>query len=82
MKLKEIEDNKNGIEKLKDDLKIAKKGENTQLKVSDKLLDEANKRLKKALNAKDFVEAKVAQAMIEGVVKTKLTTVSRKKKNR
>lgn len=33
MKLKEIEDNKKGIEKLKDDFKVAKKDENALLKV-------------------------------------------------
>lgn len=55
MKLKEIEDNKRGIEKLKDDFKVAKKDENALLKVSNKLLDKENKHLKKALDANDFV---------------------------
>lgn len=65
----QYEKGKKCIEKLTNELKCAKKEEKIQVKVSDKLLDEANKRLRKALDKGDFTEAKLAQTMIEGVVK-------------
>ncbi len=75
--IRKIEESEKDIEMLKNELKFAKKDEKTHIdkllmiNLSDKLLDEANKRLKKALDSNNFVEAKIAQAIIEGVVKTK-----------
>lgn len=74
-----LSQSKKGIKILTDELKAAKENESVQLKVSDKLLDEANKRLKKALNKEDFHEAKLAQAMIEGVMKSKEECQSKRK---
>lgn len=70
-KMKELSYNKKDIDKFKEELKIAKKKENTQVEASEKLLQEANRRLKKALDKGDYTEAKLAQTMIEGVVKSK-----------
>lgn len=70
-KVLKLSKNKQDIKSLSTELKAAKKEESLQTQVSDKLLEEANKRLKKALDRGIFSEAKIAQSMIEGVMISK-----------
>ncbi|CAI6357910.1 unnamed protein product [Macrosiphum euphorbiae] len=67
--LAEVEKTKKGIEHLEGQLKSAVNVQINQKKASDQLLNDGNKRLKKALNKNDAVEAKIAQSMIEAATK-------------
>lgn len=51
---------------MNNDLKATKKAERNERQASDKLIDEANRKLKQALKNNNLQEAKVAQGMLDG----------------
>ena len=64
-----IASEKKKIEALEENLKDIKSNHTEQRKVTDKLIEEANENLKKAIKAKDLVEIGIAQAMVEAATK-------------
>lgn len=67
--MEELENKKVSIEKLEDKyIKVRQKSWET-LEASEKLLEEANKKLKMAVKKGDFTQVRVAQTMLEGVEK-------------
>ncbi|KAF5297099.1 hypothetical protein FQA39_LY02679 [Lamprigera yunnana] len=49
------------------DLKVTKKVQENERHASDKLIDEANQKLKEALRNNNLQEAKIAQGILDGV---------------
>ena len=58
---------KKTIEHLEKDLIEKKSVEKEKRQVAERLLQEANEKLKKAIDAKDFVEISLAQSMIKAL---------------
>jgi len=75
--LEEINNCEKNIIKLEDQLKSAQKHQDHHKKAADKLLHDANVRLKKAIEKNDVVEMKIAQSMVETA--TKLRNEEREK---
>lgn len=75
--LEEIKNCEKNIIKLEDQLKSAQKHQDHHKKAADKLLHDANVRLKKAIEKNDVVEMKIARSMVETA--TKLRNEEREK---
>lgn len=69
-KRKLLEQSKGEIEKLKNELEMVKKTEDVQNSAVGELLEEANEKLKKAIEKNNIAGVQVAQAMLEGAVKS------------
>lgn len=79
----EVRKRKSAIDKMQSELKKLKKDEDDKRKTNEKLFEVAQAKLNAALNKNDLEEAKVAQAMLEGVkvVKEQEKTLHKKIEN-
>lgn len=78
-KLQALEKSKMEMSNLESKLKAARGSEDLQTEAVDELIQEANIKLKKAISRNDLATVQVAQAMLEGAVKS---SVKRKEKRK